>query len=201
MCLIPYFIGVFDGEKELERLCSKYPRLKSIGNLEIRNEAVFTLLMRINFLINYDIGSMYLGARGVSMSPYLIGSFIGMLPEMLLSLAVGTGIGSGNYRLSAISAAIAVILTAVSCLAFRSSAVNGKSDDNGKGDSKGDDKGNGNGKGNDNNKGMGNGKGDSKGNGNGDGKGNDNGTGTGNGKGNDNGTGTGNDETAKQSWE
>lgn len=122
MASIPYFIGLKGGAAELDRLCSKHPKIRALKDVNIDSEFLFTLLLRINGAINYDVGSMYLGARGVSSSPYYLASIAGMMPQLVIYSLLGVGLSKSNYILSGSVLAVKVVLTILSFLLFGKSA-------------------------------------------------------------------------------
>lgn len=130
MVLIPYYIGRHGGNAELKRLCSKYPKIRILETMSIENELSFTLLVRMNAAVNYDVGSMYMGARGFDVYPYLLGSIIGMLPQMIFYLMAGEGISKGNYYMTAIALGVNIAMTVASLLLWKRKSPVAVPDDN-----------------------------------------------------------------------
>lgn len=111
---IPYVIGRKGGPRELDRICERYPKMHMLRDAKIENEIVFVMMLRINITLNYDICSIYLGARKLNSLHYYIGSLIGMMPLTILNTLLGAGIEQGDLGLSSILVVIMGVLMAIS---------------------------------------------------------------------------------------
>ena len=122
---IPYVIGRKGGPRELDRICERYPKIHMIRDAKIGNEILFTLMLRINVTLNYDICSIYLGARKLKSLNYYIGSLIGMMPLTILNTLLGVGLEEGDLGLSTILVVVTGVLMVISFWFFgRKIAVN-----------------------------------------------------------------------------
>ena len=119
MLLEGYAIGKAGGSKLVDELSAKYPRFAEFTGLKNSRPFAFALLIRMLKFVNYDIGSMYMGASRVPLLPFLGGSLAALLPELVLFALAGSGISDMN-AVSAIWAGIAyVIMTVMSGLILR----------------------------------------------------------------------------------
>lgn len=118
MVLIPYNLGHLMGSKYAEELTSKYSALKAIENARNSNEIAFIILMRCVKVVNFDLGSMYMGSVNMRLPLVLLGSVAGMLPDIVLFPIIGANLdnpGSPAFWLAlGLDAAIAVITVVIS---------------------------------------------------------------------------------------
>ncbi len=89
-----YFIGRSAGSGLVTELTGKYPKFRNFTALKDMNPFLFAILLRMIKVLNYDLGSLYMGASGVPLLPFYTGSFTALLPEMILFSMAGDGIGS-----------------------------------------------------------------------------------------------------------
>lgn len=89
-----YFIGRSAGSGLVTEFTVRYPKFRNFTALKDMNPYLFTILLRMIKVLNYDLGSLYMGASGVPLLPFYTGSFTALLPEMILFSMAGDGIGS-----------------------------------------------------------------------------------------------------------
>ena len=111
MLLEGYAVGHAGGQTLVADLSAKYPRFGEFTGLKDDRPLAFALLIRMLKFVNYDIGSMYMGASGVSLLPFLVGSLLGLLPELVLFALAGSGISNMDAVPAAAAAAIYVVMT------------------------------------------------------------------------------------------
>ena len=87
-----YLNGRFLGSDLVGTVSEKYPKIKPILKLEDRKPFLFTLLLRMMKIINFDMGSMYMGATKAKFVPYAGASFLTVVPELVIFAVVGKGI-------------------------------------------------------------------------------------------------------------
>lgn len=112
MVSIPYAIGRKMGGPAVEYILNKYPKFGTLRNFRRNNEFIFSYLIRMVGRLPSDVVSLYMGAIGVSVRWYLLGSFLGMLPHTVTFSVMGTNlddISSPAFILSA-CAEIAILL-------------------------------------------------------------------------------------------
>ena len=119
MLLEGYWIGRMGGRQLVEDLSAKHPKFAEFTGLKDSQPFVFALLIRTLKVINYDLGSMYMGASGVRLLPYLGGSLLALLPELTLFALAGSGISDLNAMPAAFAAILYILLTAGAVLILR----------------------------------------------------------------------------------
>ena len=87
-----YLNGRFLGSDLVGTVSEKYPTITPILKLEDKRPFLFTLLLRMMKIINFDMGSMYMGATKAAFGPYAAASFLTVVPELILFAVVGKGI-------------------------------------------------------------------------------------------------------------
>lgn len=119
MLLEGYGIGRMGGRQLVEDLSEKYPKFRDFTGLKDSKPFLFAFLIRMLKVVNYDLGSMYMGASGVKLLPYLGGSLLALLPELTLFALAGSGISDMNAMPTVYAAVLYVIMTAGSVLILR----------------------------------------------------------------------------------
>lgn len=119
MLLEGYGIGRMGGQQLVEDLSKKYPKFGEFTGLKDSNPFLFALLIRTLKVVNYDLGSMYMGASGVKLLPYLGGSLLALLPELTIFALVGSGISDMNAMPAVYAAVLYAVMTAGSALILR----------------------------------------------------------------------------------
>ena len=121
--LVMIFEGYFFGNKlagaQLQDLEGKYPKLRGIVRLKTERPFVFVLLLRLLKIMNYDIGSMYLGAARVKLPQYVAGSLLGILPDVVLYAMIGRGLGDLNLSRTAFAAIAYIGLSVASIVVIK----------------------------------------------------------------------------------
>lgn len=87
-----YLNGRFLGSDLVGTVAEKYPKIVPILNLQDKKPFLFTLLLRMMKIINFDMGSMYMGATRAKFAPYAAASFLTVVPELILFAVLGKGI-------------------------------------------------------------------------------------------------------------
>lgn len=89
-----YFMGRTFGSSLIGTIAERYPKVESILHLQDRKPFLFTFLLRMMKIINFDVGSMYMGAARSAFAPYAAASFLTVVPELVLYAVLGKGISS-----------------------------------------------------------------------------------------------------------
>lgn len=111
-----YFMGKTFGSDLVGTVAEKYPKIKPILHLEDRRPFLFAFLLRMMKLINFDVGSMYMGASGAKFPPYALASFLTVIPDLVLYAVLGKGISDLNSTIAIGAAIIYVCITIASFL-------------------------------------------------------------------------------------
>ena len=104
MVLIPYCTAHSFGSEYAAALLKKHPKLKAVEALRRGNDLAFAVLLRSVNIVNFDIGSMYMGAVGLRLPLVLLGSALGKAADIVLYPIIGENLG--NPRSSAFWAAL-----------------------------------------------------------------------------------------------
>jgi uncharacterized membrane protein YdjX (TVP38/TMEM64 family) len=119
MLLEGYVIGHAGGHELVTELSAKYPKFAAFTGIKDDHPFAFALLIRMLKVVNYDIGSMYMGASGVRLFPYLAGSLTALMPELVLFALAGSGISNMNAVPAAAAAVIYIGMTLISAALLR----------------------------------------------------------------------------------
>lgn len=126
MLLEGYAMGRAGGSKLVDELTAKYPRFAEFTGLKDRRPFAFALLIRMLKFVNYDLGSMYMGASRVPLLPFLGGSLVALLPEMILFALAGSGISDMNAVPAVWASVVYVLMTVLSGLILRKMLKNSR---------------------------------------------------------------------------
>ena len=108
MVLIPYCTAHSFGSEYAASLLKKHPKLKAVEALRRGNDLAFAVLLRSVNIVNFDIGSMYMGAVGLRLPLVLLGSALGKAADIVLYPIIGENLG--NPRSSAFWVALSLDL-------------------------------------------------------------------------------------------
>lgn len=114
-----YLIGRAAGSSLVVSLTEKYEGFRNFTGIKDSHPFLFALLLRTMKVVNYDLGSMYMGAAGVSFLPFLGGSLLAMAPELTLFALAGAGISDANAMPVAAAAVLYAVMTIGSVLILR----------------------------------------------------------------------------------
>lgn len=86
---VPYLVGRFSGTELLDHLVEKYPKVNRFVEKSHENDLFATYITRAIIVVPGDIASLVFGALRMPYRPYLLGSILGVLPEMLVITYIG----------------------------------------------------------------------------------------------------------------
>lgn len=89
MFSLPYFTGRRLGADVVRYITCRYPKVEAIKKLRGSRDFRFTLAVRVIGILPLDLVSLYMGAVKVSYLQYLTGSFLALLPTMVLLTVMG----------------------------------------------------------------------------------------------------------------
>lgn len=116
--ILPYLLGRSAGSGLLQKLEDRYPRLRSLVDLQQRNAWFVSFFLRVINCLPGDIISMYLGASGVTFSQNLFAGMVGLLPLTLCATVLGASVSQPGSPAFWISLLLTVILSVVSALFY-----------------------------------------------------------------------------------
>lgn len=94
---IPYGLGRFTGNRLWHWLCGRFARLRAIERYEAANNLLFAAILRLVDVLPFDAVSWYLGSTGVAFGPYLAGSVVGNLADMVMNTWLGLALADGLH--------------------------------------------------------------------------------------------------------
>ena len=110
MAALPYFLGRKMGGEALDSYVEKHKNANLLRRLRMGNTFWYTFLIRIINVLPFDIVSAYFGAMKASLTPYLLGTVIGMAPTCVLFPILGMNITNPRSPQFLISAAIEIAI-------------------------------------------------------------------------------------------
>lgn len=114
---VPYWIGRFTKDDWIVKILQKHPKMQKYYDTCYDNLFMMSFVMRVFNLSNEALG-LFFGSAGLAFVPYLIGSFIAILPSGFLYVVIGN---SFDLRSPFVWIAVAadIILIAVTYYIFR----------------------------------------------------------------------------------
>ena len=106
---IPYLVGRFSGGVLMDIIVEKYPKAGRIVEYSHENNLFASYISRAVVVVPGDIVSMIHGALKMPYKPYLLGSLMGIMPEMLVQTYVGSNLKSMSFK----TVVVLVLLIAV----------------------------------------------------------------------------------------
>lgn len=92
MALVSYFLARGLGARRADELREKYPKLRSFEKSRSRNNFAFVVVLRCVNIVNFDVGSMYCGAVRLPLVPFLAGSILGKITDIILLSILGASL-------------------------------------------------------------------------------------------------------------
>ena len=114
IAVIPYCIGRKLGDRQIERLDRKYPRLKTVKAMRTSNVFLFVLLTRLLGVLPFDIVSLYMGCVRMKFKSYILGSALGMLQLSIPMTVMGYAADDPDSPAFIISAAAQLSISVAS---------------------------------------------------------------------------------------
>ena len=86
---IPYLIGRFSGGDFVDDITERFPKAKKLVGYGHDNNLFASYISRAVVVVPGDVVSMIHGAVKMPYKPYLLGSLLGVMPEMLVQTYIG----------------------------------------------------------------------------------------------------------------
>lgn len=115
---IPYLIGKYSGGNFVERLTKKYPKVQEIIEIQGNNGFFITFLLRVIACLPGDAVSMYLGTTEIPLEKYLLASYLGAAPSMVVATLLGMSITDPTSPMFWVSVGLTVGISAISFLVY-----------------------------------------------------------------------------------
>ncbi len=95
---IPYLVGRFSGGGLVGAITAKYPKAGKMVEYSHENNLFTSYITRAVVVVPGDVVSMIHGALRMPYKPYLLGSIIGVMPEMLVQTYLGSNLKSLSVK-------------------------------------------------------------------------------------------------------
>lgn len=96
MALIPYLLGRAFDLKSTNELREKHPKIKEFDHMRDANSFAFVVVLRCINIVNLDIGSLYCGAAKIAPVPFLLGTLLGKLTDIIMLSVMGESVETRN---------------------------------------------------------------------------------------------------------
>lgn len=112
-----FLIARYGLRESVANLASRYPRFRAMDRAIGKEGFKFVFLLRLSPLLPFSISNYLYGLTSVDFAPYVVGSWIGMLPGTLAYVSAGaavsalTDINSGKDSVNPIIVVIGVVAT------------------------------------------------------------------------------------------
>ena len=94
MSLIPYVLARGFTLHRAGELRKKHPKIQKFDNIRDRNPFSFVVVLRCINIVNFDVGSMYCGVVRLPPIPFLFGSLLGKLTDLVMFSVMGKSLQS-----------------------------------------------------------------------------------------------------------
>lgn len=95
---VPYLTGRFAGGDLQAVLIKRFPKAKKFVKYSHRNNLFASYITRAVVVVPGDIASIIFGTLKMPYRPYLLGSILGVFPEMVVETYIGGNLSSLNVR-------------------------------------------------------------------------------------------------------
>ena len=126
---IPYMIGRISGSPLMETIEEKYPKARKLVNYGQENNLFASYISRAVVFVPGDVVSMIHGAVKMPYKPYLLGSLLGVMPEMLVQTYIGDQLSTLTVK-SAVIMVLLILLTLLFSLLINKRVSRRKSENN-----------------------------------------------------------------------
>ncbi len=109
---LPYYIGRFSGSDAMKLVTDKYPKAHRLISYGQQNNLITVYISRAITFVPNDIVSMLHGALGMPFVSFIIGSLMGLLPEMLVVTYIGGRLSDLTFK-SVLIMILLIVTTAV----------------------------------------------------------------------------------------
>ncbi len=84
-----FYVGRYFGQPAVARISAKRPSIRALNLAIERKGLLMVLLSRLALVLPYNLLNVVLGASQVSLKHYIIGTWIGTLPMMIINSILG----------------------------------------------------------------------------------------------------------------
>jgi uncharacterized membrane protein YdjX (TVP38/TMEM64 family) len=98
--LAAFFLGRYLARDWVERRVDAMPRFSALDRAISKKGFMVVLLIRLSLVFPYNLMNYVLGVTSVSVRPYALATWLGMIPAVLVYVSLGSGLGSAAALLS-----------------------------------------------------------------------------------------------------
>lgn len=118
MTSIPFFIGKRMGNKTIDQLTNKYPKLSILYDLQNKNELFVCFFVRIVGCLPSDALGIYLGAMGIHYKSYICGTLLGMAASIISFSVMGMSVNDITSPAFIISLSVDIVIMTTSLIIY-----------------------------------------------------------------------------------
>lgn len=111
---MPYYIGRFSGKGLVDKLTSRFPKIKKLDDFKSDNETLFVFILKLSGVLACDLSSLLLGAMNINFKKFMIGSVAGLLPLIAVWTFLGQNANLKSWKFYAALGAIILLAVASS---------------------------------------------------------------------------------------
>lgn len=119
MSTIPYLIGRYAESEVVDSLAGKHAKVEQIRSFGTGHQLSASFFLRIISCLPYDIVSMVLGSMRFGYKKYILGTFLGTAPSIILTTIMGSAITEPFSPEFIICAVIDIVIAAVSAMIYK----------------------------------------------------------------------------------
>ena len=123
---IPYLVGRISGGDLIRVVERRYPKVQKMVNYGHDNNLFASYISRAVVVVPGDVVSMIHGALRMPYRPYLLGSLLGVMPEMLVQTYIGAQLKHLTLKSVIVMVALIVATLAFSLLLNKKVSKSGK---------------------------------------------------------------------------
>jgi uncharacterized membrane protein YdjX (TVP38/TMEM64 family) len=116
MASIPYLIGKYAESEAVDRLAAKYKKVEVVKEFSRDRQFSGAFFLRIISCLPYDILSLAMGSLGFDYKKYILGTFLGTAPGLILASVMGSAVTDPLSPEFLICAAVEISIAAVSAV-------------------------------------------------------------------------------------
>jgi uncharacterized membrane protein YdjX (TVP38/TMEM64 family) len=116
---LPYWAGRLSGSDVIEGLTERHPKIKQLMDIQQDNKVFFTFFIRVLCVFPYDVVSMYMGASEIPYLKYLLGTALGMFPNIVAATLIGNSIADPASPNFITAIGINILLGGITLLVYR----------------------------------------------------------------------------------
>ena len=115
-CAVGYYMGRFLGKDTAEKMAVKNKKLAKLLERQSSSILFFSFFLRVLVFLPLDAVSIYFGAVKSNFRKYMIGSMLGLLPNIIISTILGESISDPASPQFLLSMLLFLLITLISLI-------------------------------------------------------------------------------------